>query len=321
MTISRRTFLAGAAGGAAFGSMPTLASIYPDRPVRILVGFPAGSSPDIVARTLAHALSARLGQSFIVEPRPGSGSNIATELALRAEPDGYTLLLCSGSNAWNATLYDRLPFDFLAGAAPISGVYRGPSVLVIHPSVPAKTIAEFIAYAKSKPGSLNMASNGNGSVGHVYGSLFKSLTQVDMVHVPYRDNPLPDLLDGRTNVYFSPMGSAIEFIRAGRLRALGVTSAHRWGGLSDIPAIGEVVTGFEATGWMGFAAPRSTPSDVILTLNKAIRSSLDDTTVRKRISDLGGEPFPGSPEEFGAFMRDFTHRWGIVIREAGIKLG
>lgn len=319
MIISRRSFIA--AAGVSMLPMPANASTYPERPVRIFVGFPAGSSPDIVARTLAGALSERLGQSFVVEPRPGAGSNIATELALRAEPDGYTLLLCSGSNAWNATLYDRLPFDFLAGAAPISGVYRGPSVLVVHPSVPAKTIAEFISYAKSKPGVLNMASNGNGSVGHVYGSLFKILTQVDMVHVPFRDNPLPDLLDGRTNVYFSPMGSAIEFIRAGRLRALGVTSAHRWDGLPDVPAIGEVVDGFEATGWMGLAAPRLTPRDVILTLNKATLSSLQDTTVRKRIGDLGGEPFPGSPEEFGAFMRDFTNKWGAVIRAAGIKLG
>jgi tripartite-type tricarboxylate transporter receptor subunit TctC len=301
--------------------MPSSASTYPERSVRIFVGFPAGSSPDIVARTLASALSKRLGQSFVVEPRPGAGSNIATELALRAEPDGYTLLLCSGSNAWNATLYDRLPFNFLADAAPISGVYRGPSVLVVHPSVPAKTIAEFISYAKSKPGVLNMASNGNGSVGHVYGSLFKILTQVDMVHVPFRDNPLPDLLDGRTNVYFSPMGSAIEFIRAGRLRALGVTSVHRWDGLPDVPAIGEVVDGFEATGWMGMAAPRLTPPDVIRTLNKATLSSLQDPTVRKRIGDLGGEPFPGSPEEFGGFMRDFTNKWGAVIRTAGIKLG
>ena len=320
MTISRRSLLAFMAASGSIAPVSGFASSYPQRSVRIFVGFPAGSSPDIVARTLAQALSERLGQAFVVEARPGAGSNIATELALRAEPDGYTLLLCSGANAWNATLYDRLPFDFLADAAPIGGVYRGPSVLVIHPSVPAKTIAELIAYAKGKPAALNMASNGNGSVGHVYGSLFKSLTQVDMVHVPYRDNPIPDLLEGRTQVYFSPMGSAIEFVRAGRLRALGVTSANRWAGLPDIPAIGEVVPGFEATGWMGFAAPRRTPPDVILTLNKAIQSSLNDPTVRKRIGELGGEPFPGSPEEFGAFMSDFTHRWGAVIRAAGIKV-
>lgn len=320
MIVSRRSFLQlGAASLTA--SMSFAETGYPQRQVKIVVGFPPGSTPDIMARALAQSLSVRFGQAFIVEPRPGAGSNIVTEFALRAEPDGYTLLLCSGSNAWNSALYEKLPFDFVSDAVAVAGVYRGPSVLVVHPSVPTNTLAEFISYARSKAGVLNMASNGNGSVGHVYGSLFKSLTNIDMVHIPYRDNPIPDLIAGRTQVAFSPSGSAIEFIKAGQLRALGVTTASRWASLPDVPAIGEFVPGFEGTGWMGIAAPRRTPPRIVAALNAAIRSELDNPAVRKQIADLGGEPFSTTAEEFHGYVVDFTHRWGAIIRQAGIKIG
>ena len=320
MIVSRRSLLK--IGAASLTASKSFAETgYPQRQVKIVVGYPPGSTPDIMARSLAQSLSIRFGQSFLVEPRPGAGSNIATEFALRAEPDGHTLLLCSGSNAWNSALYEKLPFDFVADAVAVAGVYRGPSVLVVHPSVPAGTLVEFISYARSKAGILNMASNGNGSVGHVYGSLFKNLTNIDMVHIPYKDNPLPDLIAGRTQVAFSPSGSAIEFVRAGQLRALGVTTANRWEGLPDVPAICEVVQGFEGTGWMGIAAPRRTPPEIVSALNKAISVELNNPSVRRQIADLGGEPFSTTVEEFGGFVVDFTHRWGAIIRAAGIKIG
>jgi tripartite-type tricarboxylate transporter receptor subunit TctC len=317
----RRSFVGLATGAACAATLPgrLLAADYPTRPVRLLVGFPAGSGPDLVARLTGAWLSERLGQSFVIDDRPGAGSNVATEAALQATPDGYTLLLASGSNGFNATLYDRLSFNFTRDITPIASIYRAPNVLVVHPSVPATTLPDFIAHAKANPGKLNMASNGNGSTGHIYGGLFKMMTGVDMVHVPYRDNPLPDLLDGRTQVYFSPISSAAPFIKTGKLRALGVTSPERWSATPEFPTIAQFVPGFEAMGWMGLAASRGAPPEVVETLNREVKAALADETFRRRLADFGGEPFGGTPREFGDFIAAYTEKWAKVIRFAGIR--
>ena len=321
MTINRRKFLqmTGASALASAASGPAFALDYPTRPVRLIVGFPASSGPDLVARLIGNWLSERLGQSFVIENRPGAGSNVATEVAVRAPADGYTLLLASGSNGFNATLYDKLTFNFLRDIAPVGSIYRAPNILVVHPSVPAANTREFVAYAKANPGKLNMASNGNGSTGHIYGGLFRMMTGVDMVHVPYRDNPLPDLLEGRTQVYFSPISSAIGFIKSGKLRALGVTSATPWAMTPDTPTVGEAVPGFEASGWMGISAPRGIDPEIVALLNKEINAALGDAKFQQSLAGFGGEVFGGSPSDFGAFMAAYTEKWGKVISFAGIK--
>ncbi len=321
MTIDRRQLLqlTGAGALTSIASSSAMALDYPSRPVRLLVGFPASSGPDLVARLIGSWLSERLGQSFVIENRPGAGSNVATDVVVHAPADGYTLLLASGSNGFNATLYDKLAFNFLRDIAPVGGIYRAPNILVVHPSVPVANTREFVAFAKANPGKLNMASNGNGSTGRIYGGLFRMMTGVDMVHVPYRDNPLPDLLEGRTQVYFSPISSAIGFIKSGKLRALGVTSATPWAMTPDTPTIGEAVPGFEASGWMGIAAPRGTDPATVDLLNREINLALADTKFQQSLAGFGGEVFGGSPSDFGAFMAAYTEKWAKVISFAGIK--
>ncbi len=319
MKINRRQVLQVTGALACVASSPAFALDYPTRPVRLIVGFPASSGPDLVARLIGNWLSERLGQSFVIENRPGAGSNVATEVAVRAPADGYTLLLASGSNGFNATLYDKLTFNFLRDIAPVGSIYRAPNILVVHPAVPAANTRDFVAYAKANPGKLNMASNGNGSTGHIYGGLFRMMTGVDMVHVPYRDNPLPDLLEGRTQVYFSPISSAIGFIKSGKLRALGVTSATPWAMTPDTPTVGEAVPGFEASGWMGIAAPRGIAPEIVALLNKEINAALGDAKFQQSLAGFGGEVFGGSPSDFGAFMAAYTEKWGKVISFAGIK--
>ena len=304
---------------ACVASTPAMAIDYPTRPVRLMVGFPASSGPDLVARLIGNWLSERLGQSFVIENRPGAGSNVATEVVVHAPADGYTLLLASGSNGFNATLYDQLTFNFLRDIVPVGSIYRAPNILVVHPSVPATNTREFVAYAKANPGKLNMASNGNGSTGHIYGGLFRMMTGVDMVHVPYRDNPLPDLLEGRTQVYFSPISSAIGFVNSGKLRALGVTSATPWAMTPDTPTVGEAVPGFEASGWMGIAAPRGIDPAIVDLLNREINLALADAKFQQLLAGFGGEVFGGSPGDFGAFMAAYTEKWGKVISFAGIR--
>ena len=320
MIPSRRQFvkLATLAIAAPAWSLQARAGTYPDHPVRLLVGFPAGSGPDLVARLIGDRLARALGQPWVIEDRPGAGSNIATEIAANAPADGYTMMLLSGSNAWNASLYPNLPFDFLRDFAPVGSIYRAPAVLVVHPSVGARTVPEFLDHARKAPGTLNMASNGNGSTGHVYGSLFKMMTGIEMTHVPYHGNPLPDLIAGRTQVYFSPISSAAEFIRDGRLLALGVTSAQRWKALPEVPTVSETVAGFEAGGWMGLGVPRATDPAIVQRLHAALSAALADPQMEKQIGDVGGEIFAGSPEDFGRFMADYTRKWAGVIRQANI---
>ncbi len=319
MRLGRRRFIqAGVAAGAMHGTA-WAQTAWPSRPVRLLVGFPAGSGPDLVARLIGARLSERLGQSFVIEDRPGAGSNVATEAVVQSAADGYTLLLASGSNAFNMTLYDHLSFDFPRDIKLIGSIYRAPNVMVVHPSVGVTTIPDFIAYAKANPGKLNMASNGNGSTGHIFGGMFRMMTGVDMVHVPYRDNPLPDLLGGRTQVYFSPISSAVEFIKAGKLTALGVTASTPWPTLPGTPTIGESVRGFEAYGWMGLGAPANVSADVVTKLNGEINLALADTVFQKRLAEVGGETFGGSPSDFSSFVADYAEKWGKVIRFAGIR--
>lgn len=294
---------------------------YPAQPVRLVVGFSAGSGPDLMARVIGKWLSSRLGQAFVVDDRPGAGSTLATQRVVRAPADGYTLLVATGSNAWNATLYRTLPYDFLRDITPVASIYQAPAVLVVNPLVPANSVAALVAYAKANPGKLNMASAGNGSTGHVFGELFRMMTKTDLVHVPYRDNPVPDLLNGRTQVYFSPISSASAFIKTGRLRALGVTSTTRWAALPQVPTVAEDVPGFEAAGWMGIVGPKNLPGDIVSTLERAIKAGLADPAVQRRIAAIGGAVLQeDSPDDFGRFMADYTAKWAKVIRFAGIHL-
>jgi tripartite-type tricarboxylate transporter receptor subunit TctC len=287
--------------------------------VRIVVGFPAGITPDIVARLLAQSLSERLGQQFIVDNRPGAASNIATEAVVRAPADGYTLLVVTSTNAINATLYDRLNFDFIGDIAPVAGIIRSPNLLQVNPSVPAKTLPEFIAYAKANPGKLNYASSGNGSATHVAGELFKAMAGVDLVHVPYRGSYLPDLIGGQVQVAFGPIAQSLEFIKAGKLRALAVTSATRSDALPDVPTVAEFVPGYEANVYDGIGAPKNTPPDIIGKLSKEINAVLAEPNMKARLVGLGTEPMPMTPAEFGKFIADETEKWGKVIRFARIK--
>jgi tripartite-type tricarboxylate transporter receptor subunit TctC len=286
-----------------------------------MVGFAAGGTADIMARLIGQWLSERLGQQFIVETRPGAGSNIATEAVVRASPDGHTLLLVAGAQTVNATLYDKLNFNFVRDIAPVASISRQTSVMVINPSFPAKTVPEFIAYAKANPGKVNMASAGIGAPSHVAGELFKMMTSTNIVHVPYRGGApaLTDLLGGQVQIYFSQMAGTIEYIRSGALRPLAVITATRSEALPDVPAVGEFVPGYEASSVWGLGAPRNTPAEIVDKLNKAINETLADPNVKVRFADLGGTVLPGSPADFGKLIADETEKWGKVVKFAGIK--
>ena len=296
-----------------------MAQVYPARPVRIIVGFPAGNAPDIVARLVGQRLSERLGQQFVIENRPGAGSNIATEFVVRAPPDGYTLLLATAANAINATLYSNLNFDFVREIAPVATIGRSRFVMVVNPALPAKTVPEFIAYAKANPGKINMASPGIGSSPHIFGALFEMLAGVDLVHVPYRGSIMADLLSGQVQVYFSSTSSSIGYIRTGKLRALAVTTATRVEVLPDIPAMDEFVPGYEASGWNGVGAPKRTSTEIIEKLNNEISAVVADPEMKARLVGLGVEPMSMTPAEFGKLIADEAAKWGKVIRAAHIK--
>jgi tripartite-type tricarboxylate transporter receptor subunit TctC len=323
MKIPRRQFLHLAAGAAALPAVSGIAraQIYPAKPVRIIVGFAAGGGYDIVARLIGQSLSERFGQQFVIENRPGAGSNIAAEAAVRAVPAGYTLLLGGSANAVNATLYDKLSFVFLRDIAPVAAIVRVPDVMVVNPSVPAKTVPEFIAYAKANPRKINMASAGTGTPGHMAGELFKAITGINMLHVPYRGGApaLTDLLGGQVQVYFGAVPSSIEYVRDGRLRPLGVTTATRSEALPDIPTVSEFVPGYDATGWMGIGAPKNTPAEIVDKLNKEINASLADPKMKARLAGLGGVPLPMTPADFGKLVAEGTEKWAKVVKFAGIK--
>jgi tripartite-type tricarboxylate transporter receptor subunit TctC len=321
MRLPRRLFLHLAAGAAV---LPVVSSVaraqaYPLRPVHVIVGFPAGSASDIIARLIGQWLSDRLGQQFVVEDRPGAGTNIAAEAVVRAPADGYTLLLSTSTNAINATLYQNLSFDFGNDFAPVAMIDETPYVMAVTPSVPAKTLAEFIAYAKANPGKINMASNGIGSGPHVAGELFKMMAGVDLVHVPYSGNVYPDLIAGQVQVMFTPLPASIAFIKAGQLRPLAVSTLKRLEVLPDVPTVAEFLPGYEALGWHGISAPKGTPSDVIVKLNAAINAALADPTIKSRIAALGDSVFSGSPADFGKFTKDEIAKWAKVIKFANIK--
>jgi tripartite-type tricarboxylate transporter receptor subunit TctC len=323
MKLPRRNFLHLAAGAAALPAVTRFAwaQAYPARLVRVLVGFPAGGGVDINARPISQWLSERLGQQFVVENRPGAASNIATETVVRASPDGYTLLAVSVANALNATLYEKLNFNFIRDIVPVASTMRVPGVMVVNPSVPANTVPEFIAYAKANPGKVNMASGGNGTTGHVFGELFKFMTGVNLVHVPYRGGApaLTDMLGGQVQVYFGPAPESLEYIKAGKLRALAVTTATSLEVLPDVPTMAEFLPGYEASGWYGIGAPKGTPVEIIDMLNKEINTALGNPKIKARIAEMGETALPTSPADFGKFIADETEKWGKVIRAANIK--
>jgi tripartite-type tricarboxylate transporter receptor subunit TctC len=323
MKLPRRKFLHLAAGAAALPFAPHVAraQAYPTRPVRLIVGFAPGGATDIMARLMGQSLSERLGQQFVIENRPGAASNVGTEAVVNAAPDGYTLLLVTSVNAINATLYEKLNFNLIRDVAPVASTHREPFVMEANPSVPVKTVAEFIAHAKANPGKINMASAGIGSGNHISGELFKMMTGVNLVHVPYRGGgpALVDLLGGQVQVMFATMSSSIEYVRAGKLRALAVTTATRSPVLPDIPTVAEFVPGYESSFWTGVGAPKNTPADIVEKLNKEINVALADPKMRARLADLGGTPLPGSPAQFGKLIVDETEKWGKVIKFAGIK--
>lgn len=323
MKLRRRQFLHLAVSAAALPAASRIAraQTYPTRPVRIVVGFPPGSASDIVARLMGQWLSEHLGQPFVIENRPGAGGNIATEAAVHAPADGYTLLLVGSNDAINATLYGKLSFNLIRDIAPIAGIVRVPQVMVVNPSFPVKTVPEFIVYAKANPGKINFASGGNGSTPHVTGELFKVMAGVNMLHVPYRGLPpaLTDLLGGQVQVIFANMPPSIEYIRAGMLRALAVTTATRSEALPEVPTLGDFVPGFEATGWQGIAAPKNTPTEIIDRLNREINAGLADPKMKVQLGDLGGTVLPGSSTDFGKFIDAETEKWGKVIRAANLK--
>jgi len=323
MKLPRRQFLHLAAGAATLPAVSRFAwaQTYPTRPVRIIVGFAAGGIADIHARLMGQWLLERLGQPFIIENRPGAGSNIGTEAVVKSPPDGYTLLLATSTNAINATLYDKLSFNFIRDIAPVATISRNAFVMVAHPSMPAKTVPEFIAYAKANPGKINIASAGTGSAGHVFGELFKMMTGINTVHVPYRGAApaLADLVAGQVQAYFAPTAASIEYIRAGKLRALAVTTATRSEALPDIPAVNEFVPGYEASGWSGFGSPKGTPTEVIDKLNKEINAGLADPKIKAQLADLGSPALAGLPADFSRLIAADTEKWAKVIKFAGIK--
>jgi len=321
MKLPRRKFLHLAAGAAALPAMPRFAwaQTYPARPVRLIEGFGAGGAGDIVARLIGQSLSERLGQSFVIENRSGAASNIATEAVVRASPDGYTLLLITTANALNATMF-KLNFDFIHDIAPVASIVRVPYVMEVHPSVPAKTVAEFIAYAKANPGKINLASAGIGSGTHVAGEMFKTMADLDLLHVPYRGAQVfPALLAGEVQVYFGPLLSSIAYIRAGNLRPLAVTTTTRSQILPDVPVVSETVPGYEASAWFGMGAPKNTPVEIIERLNTEVNASIADPKFQARLANLGGAVLAGSPADFGKLIADETEKWGKVIRATNIK--
>ncbi|MFZ0423274.1 MAG: tripartite tricarboxylate transporter substrate binding protein [Xanthobacteraceae bacterium] len=323
MKLSRRKFLRLAASAVALPAVSRIAQAetYPSRPVHLIIGYPPGGSADMTARFAGQWLSDRLGQQFVIESRPGAGTNLATEAVLRAAPDGYTLLLVAPANAINASLYAKLNFVFLQDYAPVAGLVRFPDVMDVNPQVPANTVPEFIAYAKANPGKLNMASSGVGSTIHVAGELFKMMAGVDMVHVPYRGGAaaMLDMVSGRDQVMFDNLPTSIEFIKAGKVRALAVTTATRSEVFPDLPTVGEFVPGYEASAWYGLGAPKGTPTEIIETLNKAINASLAEPKVKTQLADLGAALLPGSAADFGKLVADETEKWAKVVKFADIK--
>jgi tripartite-type tricarboxylate transporter receptor subunit TctC len=323
MTLPRRKFLHLAAGAAALPAVSHIAraQTYPTRPVRLVVGFAAGGSNDILARLIGQWLSERLSQPFVIENRPGAGTNIATEAVVRAPADGYTLLLAGTSQVTSSSLYEKVSFNFIRDIAAVAGIDREPNVMLVHPSVPANTVPEFIAYSKANPSRITMASAGNGTGTHVSGELFKMMTGVNMVHVPYRGTgpALIDLIGGQVQVIFCPMPASIEYIRAGKLRALAVTTSMRSAALPDIPTVSDFVPGYEASSFYGIGAPRNTPAEVVALLNREINAALADPKMKARLGDLGGTALPGSPADFGKLIAEETEKWGKVIRAANIK--
>ena len=323
MYLPRRRFLHLAAGAAALPALSRTAwtQTYPARPVHIIVGFAAGGPNDILARLIGEWLSKRLGQPFVIENRPGAGSNLATEAVVRAPSDGYTLLLVGSPNAINATLYDKLDFNFIRDIAPVASFIRGALVMVVHPSVPARTVPEFVAHAKANPGRLSYGSGGIGGITHVTAELFKMMAGVDMAHVPYRGvaPALTDLLGGQVQVLFANPALLVPHIRAGKLRALATTTATRLEGLPDIPTVGEFVPGYEASSFFGFGAPRNTPAEIVDRLNREIDAGLADPGIKARLADLDGMVLGGSPADFGKLIAEETEKWGKVIRAASVK--
>ncbi len=297
------------------------AADYPTKPVKWIVPYPPGGTTDVLARVVAQWLSDKLGQPFVVENRPGGGNNIGTEAALRAAPDGYTMLLVNPANGINATLYKNLNFNFIRDVEPVAGLVRTPNVMEVTPSLPVKTVAEFIAYCKANPGKINMASSGSGTSVHLSGELFKSMTGCDMVHVPYKGAgpALTDLMGGQVHVLFDNLPSSINHIKGGKLRALGVTSEQRDGALPDVPTVAETVKGYEATAWFGSGMPKGTPRDVIEKVNGAVNQALADPKMREKLAEMGGKPIPGTPEDFGKVIASETEKWAKVVISSGAK--
>ena len=321
MKLLRRQILRLVAGAAAVPGISRIAGAqdYPNKPVRLIVGFPAGNAPDIIARLIGQWLSDQLGQQFIIENRPGAASNIATEAAVSAPADGYTLLLIVLTNVLNQALYSKLKFDFIRDVSPVAIIANAPFVLIVTPSFPAQTVPELIAHAKANPGKLNMASGGNGAATHVFGELFKTMAGVDLVHVPYRSSYMPDLLSGEVQLVFNPIPQSMEYIRSGRVRALGVTTARRLEALPGVPALGEFVPGYEAIGWFGLGAPGKTPANIVNKLNAATSAAVADPKLNARLVSLGVDPMSMSSAEFGKFVRVDFEKWASVIKSADIK--
>jgi tripartite-type tricarboxylate transporter receptor subunit TctC len=323
MKLLRRHFLKLAAAAAAAPALPRLAAAlaYPTRPVRIVAGFAAGGGVDITARLIGQWLGGRLGQSFITENRPGAGGNIGTEAVVTAAPDGYTLLLATVPNAVNASLYEKLDFNFIRDIAPVAGIIRVPMVILLNPLVPAKTVPEFIAYAKANPGKVDMASAGNGSAPHLAGELFKMMAGVDLVHIPYRGQgpALTDLLGGQVQVLFATTPGTSEYISSGKLRALAVTSASRAEMLPELPTVGDFVPGYDTSQWYGLCAPAKTPPDIVNRLNAEVNAGIADPGMKAKLAAIGGEPLPGTPADFARLIAEETDKWAKVVRAAGIK--
>ena len=323
MMLPRRRFLSLAAGAVAAPAMSRLASAqsYPARPVRLIIGYTPGGSADVTARLMAQWLSERLGQQFVVESRPGAGTNLATEAVVNAPPDGYTLLLVAPANAINASLYEKLNHNFMRDIVPVAGINRFPNVMEVNPSLPVKTVPEFIAYAKANPGKLNMASSGPGSTIHVSGELFKMMTGVNMVHVPYRGSApaLTDMMGGQVQVMFDNLPTSIEHIRAGRLRVLAVTGTARSNLLPDTPTVADFVPGYEASAWYGIGAPKNTPAEIVNKLNTTVNAILADPAVKGRFDSMGATLIPSSPAEFGKYVAEETEKWAKVVKFSGAK--
>jgi tripartite-type tricarboxylate transporter receptor subunit TctC len=321
--LPRRNFLTLAGALLATSALPIPASAldYPTRPTKIVAGFAAGGGVDITARLIGQWLADRLGQPFVVENRTGAGGNIGTEAVVNAAPDGYTLLLATLPNAVNASLYEKLNFNFIRDIAPVAGVIRVPMVVLVHPSVPTQTLADFIAYAKGNPGKVNMASAGSGSAPHMAGELFKMMAGVDMVHVPYRGQgaALSDLLGGQVQILFAAAPGTVDYVKTGKLRALAVTTATRMPDLPDVPTVGATVAGYEASQWYGFAAPKNTPAEIVDKLNKEINTAIADPGMKAKLAAIGGDPMPGPPADFGRLIAEETEKWSKVVRTAGIK--